>query len=175
MSESKGCSIVIVVMVVILALIIGLGAGAAGVYFYFTTQVIPESVATPTQAAPAIDDRYAVLIPIEQTLRVEGPLSVAAVRDEILASRFELRKCYQAGIDDNPDLKGELSLQFTVAGSNGKVTAAVERHTEFPDPPVRDCIIDHIKTWSFPGKQPSQSVVKFDILMLSMSAAEAKP
>jgi hypothetical protein len=187
MSESKGCSVVVVVMIAILTLVVGVVVGGGAMYFYYMQQPqLPVDVPTqgdqPT-AQPATDDTAApaqkqqpspedaVLYPLDQTLRIEGPLPQKEVTEQLLAKRFKLRKCYQNALEKDPDLKGEMSLQFTVAGSNGKVTAAVERHTNFPDEDVRDCILDEIKSWTFSENLESQSVVKFDILMLSMSQA----
>lgn len=179
MADGKGCGIVAVVG--IFMLVIGVAIGGGAVFWLYVQKPVldapPPDTTTPATAveAPAVDDRYAVLYPLDQTLRIEGPLPEKEVRDKLLTRRFELRKCYQTGLEKNPDLKGEMSLQFTVAGSNGKVTAAVERHTNFSDAAVRDCILNEVRAWTFSGKQPSQSVVKFDVLMLSMSAAEAQP
>lgn len=184
--ESKGCSVVVVVMVAILMLVVGIAIGGGGLYFWFAQSpdsLMPADSPTvaeptePTEPTPKQDTKKtvsaedAVLYPLDQTLRIEGPLDEKEVQEQLLAKRFKLRKCYQDELEKNPDLKGEMSLQFTVAGSNGKVTAAVERHTDFPDTGVRDCILDELKSWTFSGKQKSQSVVKFDILMLSMSQA----
>lgn len=179
MAEGKGCAPIVAVMVAILALVVGTVVGGGAVYYVYVVQA-PEHTTTTstvdTTATPAADEPgYAVLYPLEQTLRIEGDLNPTAVKDQLLGKRFALRKCYQDGLEKDPDLKGEMSLQFTVAGSNGKVIAAVERHTEFPSSSVKNCILDEIKGWKFKGGRTSESVVKFDVLMLSMSASEAQP
>lgn len=180
MSESKGCSVVVVVMIAVLMLIVGVAVGGGSAYFYLTQQrdefggveqPTPEEPTKSTKPTKKVSAEDAVLYPLDQTLRIEGPVSKKEVAEQLLARRFELRKCYQKALRKDPGLKGEMSLQFTVAGSNGKVTAAVERHTDFPDEDVRDCILDEIKSWNFSDGRDSQSVVKFDILMLSMSQA----
>lgn len=180
MSESKGCSPVVLVLVAALMLVVGVAVGGGAAYF-LAVQSPPEVaenpapvVVTPDQPSnptptPAADERYAALLPLEETLRIEGPLPAAAVKETLLGGkRFKLRECYQKGVERNPDLKGEMSLQFTVAGSNGAVTAAVERHTKFSDTQVRDCVLNEIRSWKFPP-QKAQSVVKFDVLMMTMS------
>ncbi len=180
MSDSKGFGCGPMVVVAIFAFVMGGAIGAGGVWFYLERVVDkPEPTAIEVQALPpkatADDDRYAVFYPLEQTLRVDGPLPEKEVREMVLAKRFELRKCYQDALETNPALKGDMSLQFTVAGSNGKVTAAVERHTNFSEKKVTNCILDHIRKWQFSGERKSQSVVKFDVMLVSMTAAEAAP
>lgn len=194
MSDSKGCGIV-VAMVGILALVVLLALGGAA-YWLYSTEDSPEwlegmptmpgdpvAVEPPTEeppvAEPATDgpppskdgSDYAVLLPLEQTIRVDGPLPKAQVDGKILARRHELRKCYQSALENNADLNGEMSIQFTVAASNGKVTAAVERFTKFTDASAKKCILDEIRSWQF-SPQKSQSVVKFDVLMLSPMATQ---
>lgn len=180
MSESKGCALAAVIPVLILTLIVGVGVGAGAVYWYLSNEQAAGPVGAtakePSDAVPAVDDdRYAVLYPLEQTLTIDGPLPPEEVKEKVLRKRFELRRCYQEGIDENPQLKGEMSLQFTVAGSNGKVTAAVERDTQFSDAAVRECILKEIRSWQFSGDKKSMSVIRFDVLMLSMTASEAAP
>ncbi len=178
MSEQKGCSVIAVVLVAALMLVVGFAVGGGVVWFTYVgdaaTSTAP-TVVTPPVDKPTVrpqNDRYAALLPLEETLRIEGPLSPEAVRETLLGGkRFKLRECYQKGVVRNPDLKGEMSLQFTVAGSNGKVIAAIERHTNFSDAKVRDCILDEVRSWTFP-KGKTQSVVKFDVLMMSMSGGE---
>lgn len=179
MSEAKGCSVVAVVLVAALMLVVGFAVGGAVVWFLYVQDAPPPEapseppqVVTPTKQPSQPTQRYAALLPLEETLRIEGPMPPMAVRDILLGGkRFKLRECYQAGVERNPELRGEMSLQFTVAGSNGVVTAAIERHTDFSDKGVRDCILKEVKSWEFPP-QKSQSVVRFDLLMMSMSGNE---
>lgn len=172
MAESKGCSVVVVALVTALAFVVGAAAGAGAMWF---TNPVPADVPAPVVTAPTAGDTklaqgqtYAAAFPLPETLRVEGPLSEEVVREVVLGRRAELRECYQAGIDRDPSLKGEISLQFTIAGSNGAVTAAVQRYTKFADPLVTECILGKVKTWKFP-KAASASVVKFDLLLIAIT------
>ena len=184
MSESKGCSAVVVGLVAVLMLVIGVAAGGAVMWFYAGEPVddvvdspaaeVPVTTPEPVPPPKSEDGGYAALLPLEETLQIEGPMPPEAVKEAVLGGkRFKLRDCYAEGVGRNPDLKGEMSLQFTVAGSNGKVTAAVERHTNFSDTKVRDCILKEVKSWKFPP-QDKQSVVRFDVLMMPMSGADTK-
>lgn len=182
MSEGKGCNVIAVALVALLMLVVGVAAGGATVWFLYvqdapavTEPANPPTTTPPVTANPPVEtQRYAALLPLEETLRVQGPLPPDEVKKALLGGkRFKLRDCYQKGVEKNPELKGEMSLQFTVAGSNGKVTAAIERHTDFADKSVRDCILAEVKSWEFPPPK-QQSTVFFDVLMMSMSGQEAQ-
>lgn len=178
MSEKQGCSTIVVIMIALVALVLGGVAGAGGVYGYLQTEgvevgTVPTVPAdTPTVTAPtAAQNDYALLYPIEESLRIEGAIPAKVVKNHIKDKRYEMRKCYQAAFETNPSLKGEMSLQFTVSGDTGKVIAAVERHTDIGDKNVRECLLKEIKSWTLNAKVKGNSVVKFDVLMIPISSA----
>ncbi len=183
MAEKQGCSVVVVVMIALVCIVLGVVAGGLGFMFFGVQEVSGDSpiavdgdpaIATPP-AVPTAGSApdYALLYPIEESLRVEGKLEQKAVTDQVKNKRFELRKCYQTALTKNPDLKGEMSLQFTVSGDTGKVIAALERHTDIGDSGVKKCILDEVKSWKMPATKAGESVVKFDILMIPISSASA--
>jgi len=184
--SKSGCGVGAVIMVAALMFVVGLIAGAAGAIGYFIVNpdslgalgvdlpqkvVVKEHVVTKTEKAASAD--YALLYPIEESLQIEGPVPKSAVTKQVKDKRYALRKCYQEGLDRTHNLKGEMGVQFTINGSTGKVVAAVERHTNFPDGKVKSCIIHHIKNWKFPGKKDRISVVKFDMLLIPIGSGDA--
>lgn len=180
--QSGGCSVVVVALVTALAFVVGAALGVGAMWVSMeeaapapatNTPATTATGATGAQTPPVAMKPYATLFPLEETLRIEGPLPPEVVKEVVLGGgrRFTLSRCYEAGVERDPQLKGEMSLQFTVAGSNGKVTAAVERHTNFSDKAVSKCILDEIKNWTFPP-QKSQSVVKVDLLLLAFARGE---
>ena len=115
-AESKGCSVVVVALMTALAFVVGAAAGV-GVMWYTApppadapAPVVTAPDAQPTEQGPP----YPAAFPLPETLRVEGPLTDEVVREVVLGRRPELRECYQAGLERDPSLKGEISLQFTV-------------------------------------------------------------
>ncbi len=190
-TQKKGCSGVVVFMIASLALVVGIVAGAgvmvgamksdASIAQNLGIEVAStpiEPIAEPAEkttepdAQPAAKADYALLYPIEESLRVEGELDPEKVKRQVKERRYQLRECYQKGMSQDPDLKGEMGLQFTVSQS-GSVLAALERHTEFGSSSVKNCIVNEIKSWKFPGKYSALSVVKFDVLMIPISSAAA--
>ncbi|MBA2661787.1 MAG: AgmX/PglI C-terminal domain-containing protein [Bradymonadaceae bacterium] len=185
----KGCSGIVVFMVATFCLVIGFLAGASALYAYLTyvdgalatlsienAQPIPEPVHVHVDqpVAKAIAPQvYALVYPIEETLRIEGKLDHAAVRNRITTERFNFQKCYQSELSKRPDLKGEVSLQFTVSGSNGEVIAAVTRQNTTNSDALANCVLKDIRAWKFGKSEGNQlSVVRFDTLFLPISSAQ---
>lgn len=189
-SPKKGCSGAIVFMIASLALVIGIIAGAGVIILAMqsdpsiaenlgVTSPAPaapkgEAVAdSPTAEAPAADKTsYALLIPVVESLRIEGDLDEEKVGLAIKENRYDMRECYQKGVEKDPELKGEMGVQFTVSQS-GKVLAAVERHTDIGSDSVKKCILDEVKTWEFKGKYKQMSVVKIDLMMVPVTSQAA--
>jgi hypothetical protein len=186
-TQKKGCSTIVVLMIASLSLVVGVLAGAAFIIVFMQfdpsiatnlgIELEAEVPATPIEVieepeAAAAKADYALLYPIEESLRVEGELDPEKVKRQVKESRYQMRQCYQDGMNKDPDLKGEMGLQFTVSQS-GKVLAALERHTDFASEDVKKCIVKEIRSWSFPGKYKALSVVKFDVLMIPISSAAA--
>ena len=182
----KGCSTVVVFMIAIFSLVIGLITGAGGLYGFlaFTDDGVsalglsvpePTAVAAPAPIAvaptpPPSDMAYALVYPIEETLRIEGGIDQTAVRNLVSRERFKFQECYNKELKRRPSTKGELSLQFTVAGSNGQVVAAVPRQNTTNSTELANCVLKEIRGWKFqPIKDGQLSVVRFDTLFLPIS------
>lgn len=184
MAESQGCSVVVVVMVTGLAFFLGAGAGAAGLWFGMpyiedssgTTAVaeVPSTECPPCEAAVAAGSAsdYALVYPIEESLRVQGKLDPELVKNQVKAKRYEFSKCYREAIEKDPSVKGEMSVQFTVSGSKGNIIAAVERDTAI-NASIKECVLTEVKKWKFEPATGSNSVVRFDMLFVPISSAPA--
>ncbi len=180
MSEKQGCSAIVVVLVSAFAFVVG-ALGGAGALFY-VVQSDPSAVgiepevqvvtkpAAPVKAASATPD-YGLLYPIEETLRIQGKLPPESVTGMVKDKRYSMRECYQAGLNKDPSLKGEMSVQFTVSGDTGKVIAALERSTDIGNAAVRDCILNNIRGWQLAATRKGDSVVRFDFLLLPLASA----
>lgn len=181
MAEKQGCSAIVVFMIATVALLVGAGVGAGAIYFW--AQSSPESFGIEAQAseqtaanadpaktgATGKEERYALLYPIEESLRIEGSLPPKSVTDKVKDKRYPMRKCYQDALEKDSSLKGEVSLQFTVSGDTGRVVAAVERHTDIGNEALKKCILDEVKTWELAKTSKGDSVVKFDLLLIPIA------
>lgn len=74
------------------------------------------------------------------------------------------RACYEAGLASNPNLKGRVTLRFTI-GKDGKVTSMTDGGSDLPDANVVRCVLDHGATLVFPaprGGSPVQVTYPID-------------
>lgn len=177
MSEKQGCSTVVAVLVAAFALVVGALGGAGAMYFWTSSnsegpapQVVTPA-ADPVVAKAAAMPDYGLLYPIEETLRIQGKLPPESVTAMVKDKRYSMRECYQKGLDKDPTLKGEMSVQFTVSGDTGKVIAALERNTDIGNQAVRDCILNNIKGWTLAATRQGDSVVRFDMLLIPLASA----
>ena len=183
----KGCSTIVVLMIATLTFVLGLLAGAGALFGYLKANEKavsnlglaasaeptecpppPECPTCPeceTAAAGAKPSTYALVYPIEQTLRIEGKLDKVVLREHVIKQRYALQKCYQKALAEDPSIKGEISLQFTIS-NGGEVIAAVSRQDTVKNEPLKKCVIDKMKSWEFPEDEVKSklAVVKFDVL-----------
>ncbi len=183
----KGCSSVVVFMIAIFCLVVGFIAGVGVLYGYLSynsnalaTLGLESSTPTPAPAvaqptaqpdSAAAPEVYALVYPIEETLRIEGKIDPTTVRNRVTTQRFKFQECYKDEIQRSPNLKGEIALQFTVSNSSGTIIAAVSRQNTTGSDALARCLINDIKSWKFasiPGGE--LSVVKFDTLFLPISS-----
>lgn len=183
----KGCSGVVVFMIAVFCLVVGLIAGVGSLYAYLTyganaLETLGLEAAAPPPPAVAVQpasqatspqssEVYALVYPIEETLRIDGTIDPASVRNRITTQRFTFQKCYQQELKKNPNLKGEISLQFTVSNPSGEIIAAVARQNTTGNEALPKCLIKDITSWKFAKSTGSQSVVRFDTLFLPISSA----
>jgi len=184
MAESQGCSVVVVVMVTLLAFVVGGGVGAAAIYFTLaanpslaggttTTTTVAADCPPCKEIAPVATGgsaNYALVYPIEESLRVTGTLSPDLIKDQVKSRRYTFSKCYQDALDKDPNVKGEMSIQFTVSGSTGRIIAAIERDTKI-DKRIHDCVFTEIKKWKFEPTKSPDSVARFDMLFVPIGGA----
>lgn len=188
--QAKGCSTVVVFMLATLAFVVGLLAGAGGLMGYLkgtddgaaTLGIVDSSsgdASAPSECpeceeCPPCEESsgggespgvYALVYPIEQTLRIEGKLDKEILREYVIKHRYKLQECYQEVLEKDPGVKGEVSLQFTLT-SDGKVLAAVARQSTIESKALKACVLKEIKAWKLPKDKvkSSQAVVKFDVL-----------
>ncbi|WP_230467403.1 AgmX/PglI C-terminal domain-containing protein [Lujinxingia vulgaris] len=182
-TSSSGCGPLVVILIAIFCGTLGVMTGAGGLYLYLSQsadgleRLNLASASTDAQPAPpsssGSDDVYAMAYPITDTLQFQGKIDEGSVRTRITNERSAFQRCYQRVLDKTPDVRGELSLQFTVSGSTGEVIAAVTRDNYTNSEALADCVTGELKKWRFPAPETSQiSVVRFEALFLPFRAEQ---
>lgn len=87
---------------------------------------------------------------IRQGKATVGPaLDKDIVRRIVRAHINEVRHCYNQGLVKDPDLAGEVKVNFTI-GATGKVEKSKVKSTTVADPRVGICVAKAVKRWKFP-------------------------
>ncbi|MEM7153347.1 MAG: AgmX/PglI C-terminal domain-containing protein [Myxococcota bacterium] len=81
--------------------------------------------------------------------RVMGSIDRSIIRRIVRAHINEVRRCYNQGLVQDPNLSGRVAIQFVI-GANGKVEAAMVNETTLKNKKVGNCIAKAVKTWKFP-------------------------
>ncbi len=186
-SPKPGCSTVVVAMIAILAFVVGLMSGVGGFFGILSTSddaIYNLKLAQKPQECPAPVEKecpacektaqqggqtYALVYPIEETLRIEGDLTKETLQEVLLKKRFALQKCYQTELDKSPTTKGEMALQFTIS-SKGNIMAAVARLDTTNNANLKSCVLENLKLLSFKDEVKKQTVVKVDVLFAPLGS-----
>jgi hypothetical protein len=90
--------------------------------------------------------------------QVKGALDKDIIRRIVRAHINEVRYCYNQGLARDPNMKGRVSVQFTI-GPTGKVPVAVVQDSSISDRNVANCIAQAVRRWTFPKPQGGGNVV----------------
>jgi hypothetical protein len=80
------------------------------------------------------------------------------VIDTMKAHLGDVKTCYESALKDKPELKGMITVEFTV-GQDGKVVGAKKVDSSLGSAPVETCIENKAKTWVFPKPKGVGNVV----------------
>lgn len=78
-----------------------------------------------------------------------------SIRDSVKKHLKDIRSCYEAGLLKNPESKGKVILQWTIA-DGGVVKEADVQHTTLKNPEIEECMVASVKTWKFPSPPKNQ-------------------
>ena len=81
-----------------------------------------------------------------------GGLSPEQIRRVVMAHVGALRACYEIEAQKNPNLKGGVTVAWTIDGGGG-VTSASLAGTTIQNPRVEGCVVRQVKTWRFPSAE----------------------
>lgn len=117
----------------------------------------------------AKDRPYAVFL-AGNVVVAEGDMPREQARDIISSQRLGLQSCYDKALIKEPDLKGEMSMQWTASTRTGTVIAAVVRKANIERKPLERCLTGKIRAWEFePRAGGQESVIRFDVVMLGVN------
>jgi len=89
----------------------------------------------------------------------ESALSPRAIAYVVKRARGPIRRCYEAGLLQNPELTGRATLSFEVT-LDGKVRGVSAELVELPDPAVLDCVTEVFRGLRFPWPEGAPVTVK---------------
>jgi outer membrane biosynthesis protein TonB len=99
--------------------------------------------ATAAQADPSGPKRPGATVPETRTTQV--------MQSIVVQNRQQIRACYEAALNQQPELQGKLTVHFTI-DSAGTVTAADvnQARTTLHDPKIQACALNAIRAINFP-------------------------
>lgn len=112
----------------------------------------PEQAEAPEPAADPLAPTAARPAPKAE---VEGALDRDIIRRIVRAHISEVRECYDAGLQHDPELAGRVAVQFVI-GPKGKVTRATAESEMEGDVPA--CIAKAVEGWLFPRPADGKDV-----------------
>jgi pSer/pThr/pTyr-binding forkhead associated (FHA) protein/outer membrane biosynthesis protein TonB len=86
-----------------------------------------------------------------------GTIDREAIRRVIQANLKAIRACYEKQLNRRPDLFGKLVIEWDI-GDAGRVIRAHVKSSELSDPEVGSCVVNHLKTWTFPTPPTNNEV-----------------
>ncbi len=98
---------------------------------------------------------------------VSGRLPPEVIQRVIRQRMSRFRYCYQVGLRKNPALEGRVVPKFVI-GRSGDVVSVEDGGSDLPDPDVKACIFQQIRTTTFP--QPEAGIVTVTYPMTFKSA-----
>lgn len=93
---------------------------------------------------------------VSENVQVLSGLSKDLINAVVQRHRSEIRWCYDAALQRNPNLRGKVTMAFNIE-PNGVVSYVAAKESTIGDAGLESCIASRIKTWQFP--RPEAPVV----------------
>jgi TonB family protein len=87
-----------------------------------------------------------------------GSLDKEIIRRVVRRHLNEIRYCYQVELQHQPELKGRVVVQFTIA-STGQVVLSKINSSSLNNSGVEQCIVQAVRRWAFPKPKDGGMVV----------------
>lgn len=94
----------------------------------------------------------------------EGVLDKDLIRRVVRAHIDEVRYCYNAGLEKDPDLAGKIVVGFEI-GADGAVQSSEITESTLPDAEVGTCVAAAVKKWVFPKPQGGSVAVAYPFVL----------
>ena len=94
----------------------------------------------------------------------EGTLGKDEIRKVVRAHIEEVRVCYTAALESDPQAQGRIEFDFTI-GTDGAVVQAAIKSSTMKDEAVPVCVRDAIKTWRFPAPVGGEVAVTYPFVL----------
>jgi hypothetical protein len=91
------------------------------------------------------------------TPAASGGLSPEQIRRVVMARKGAVQSCYEIEVQKNPNLKGGLTLSWTI-DPGGSVQNASVVSSSLGSPRVEGCVVRQVKSWKFPEAGASTNV-----------------
>jgi TonB family protein len=89
---------------------------------------------------------------------VEGKLDQKVIISTVNGKKDEVKACYDAALKEKKDdINGTVNVAMVIS-AEGKITEAKVNNTTTNTPKLDQCILDHLKTWTFPKPNPPGEV-----------------
>jgi len=108
---------------------------------------------------------------------VRGTLDKEIVRRVIRRHMNEVRYCYERELIASPELRGRVTIQFTI-GATGQVIASLVQSSDLKNAQVEQCVAQAVRRWLFPrvpGGEPAVVTYPFALRPRRTSAAPPSP
>lgn len=89
-----------------------------------------------------------------------GGLTAEQIRRVVVAHQGALRACYESEVQRNPNLRGGVTMTWSIE-PGGTVTSASVMGSTLGNPRVEGCIQRQVKTWKFPVANAPTTVGSF--------------
>ncbi|RME19033.1 MAG: hypothetical protein D6806_18985 [Deltaproteobacteria bacterium] len=103
----------------------------------------------------------------KRRMKVRGHLSREAIAKVVRAHLREIQYCYEKNLLLNPNLKGKVVMEWTIATS-GSVTVVKTKQNTMAAPTVAMCIAAKIRRWKFPRPKGGIVIVKYPFIFNSI-------
>jgi hypothetical protein len=88
---------------------------------------------------------------------IPGTIDRNAILRVIKANERVIKACYERQLNSHPDLNGKLVIGWSI-GEQGHVVATSTKSNDLGNREVAECIMSHLKTWTFPEPPAGQVV-----------------
>lgn len=141
------------------------------------------TVMTPVPAV-MLDEREAIVVAPSESVEVEPPATAVAkpkkttakpkkkhargtkegIRSVVRGRIGDVRRCYQRGLERDPNLEGRVVVQFQI-GHKGRVVVAELQSSDLEDDDVGRCIVAAVKRWKFDPPTSGKIVVTYPFVL----------